>query len=74
MKTKTAIDEDIKNIAFLRTQIELIEYCFSKNEIDEIWITFPDPQLKYKRNNYTGKKDVFRSRRINLEASQGFKQ
>ena len=40
---KTAIDENIKNIAFLRTQIELIEYCFSKNEIDEIWITFPDP-------------------------------
>ena len=49
---KTAIDENIKNIAFLRTQIELIEYCFSKNEIDEIWITFPDPQLKYKRNRH----------------------
>ena len=49
---KTAIDENIKNIGFLRTQIELIEYCFSKNEIDEIWITFPDPQLKYKRNRH----------------------
>ena len=47
---KTAINKNIKNIAFLRTQIELIEYCFSKDEINEIWITFPDPQLKYKRN------------------------
>ena len=47
---KTAINKNIKNIAFLRTQIELIEYCFSKNEVDRIWITFPDPQLKYKRN------------------------
>ena len=49
---KTAINKNIKNIAFLRTQIELIEYCFSKNEVDGIWITFPDPQLKYKRNRH----------------------
>ena len=49
---KTAINKNIKNIAFLRTQIELIEYCFSKNEVDKIWITFPDPQLKYKRNRH----------------------
>ena len=49
---KTAINKNIKNIAFLRTQIELIEYCFSKNEVDRIWITFPDPQLKYKRNRH----------------------
>ena len=49
---KTSINKNIKNIAFLRTQIELIEYCFSKNEVDRIWITFPDPQLKYKRNRH----------------------
>ena len=49
---KIAINKNIKNIAFLRTQIELIEYCFSKNEVDGIWITFPDPQLKYKRNRH----------------------
>ena len=46
---KTAIEENLKNVAFLRTQIELIDLCFAENEIDEIWITFPDPQIKYTR-------------------------
>ena len=49
---KTAIEEDIKNVGFLRTQIELIDHAFSKNEVDEIWITFPDPQIKYKRTKH----------------------
>ena len=49
---KTAIQNNIKNIAFLRAQIELIDYCFEKDEVDGIWITFPDPQLKYKRNSH----------------------
>ena len=46
---KTALEFGLKNVAFLRTQIELISFCFGENEIDEIWITFPDPQMKYKR-------------------------
>ena len=49
---KTAIEEDIDNAAFVRTQIELIEYVFDANEVDEIWITFPDPQIKYKRTKH----------------------
>jgi tRNA (guanine-N7-)-methyltransferase len=49
---KTAIEENIKNVAFLRTQIELIEFAFDENEVDEIWITFPDPQIKYKRTKH----------------------
>jgi len=49
---KTAIEENIPNVAFIRTQIELIDYLFAKNEIDEIWITFPDPQIKYKRTKH----------------------
>ncbi|MCB0461348.1 MAG: tRNA (guanosine(46)-N7)-methyltransferase TrmB [Flavobacteriaceae bacterium] len=49
---KTAIEENIKNVAFLRTQIELIEFAFAENEVDEIWITFPDPQIKYKRTKH----------------------
>ncbi|TWO33732.1 tRNA (guanosine(46)-N7)-methyltransferase TrmB [Seonamhaeicola sediminis] len=49
---KTAIEENIQNVAFLRTQIELIEYAFAENEVDEIWITFPDPQIKYKRTKH----------------------
>lgn len=49
---KTAIEENIPNVAFLRTQIELIDYAFDRNEVDEIWITFPDPQIKYKRTKH----------------------
>ena len=49
---KTAIEENITNVAFLRTQIELIEFAFAENEVDEIWITFPDPQIKYKRTKH----------------------
>ncbi|MCB4798517.1 tRNA (guanosine(46)-N7)-methyltransferase TrmB [Neotamlana laminarinivorans] len=49
---KTAVEEGINNVAFLRTQIELIEYAFAENEVDEIWITFPDPQIKYKRTKH----------------------
>lgn len=49
---KTAIEDNINNVAFLRTQIELIEHSFAKEEVDEIWITFPDPQIKYKRTKH----------------------
>jgi len=46
----TAIRESITNVGFLRTRIELIESFFGTGEVDEIWITFPDPQLKKRRN------------------------
>ncbi len=49
---KTALEEGIPNVAFLRTQIEWIESFFAENEVDEIWITFPDPQIKYKRTKH----------------------
>lgn len=49
---KTAVEENINNVGFLRTQIELVEHCFAENEVDEIWITFPDPQIKYKRTKH----------------------
>lgn len=49
---KTALEEEMKNVAFLRTQIELVNYAFGKEEISEIWITFPDPQIKYKRTKH----------------------
>jgi len=41
-----AIKNNLKNVGFLRTRIELINSFFASNEVDEIWITFPDPQLK----------------------------
>lgn len=49
---KTAIEENISNAVFLRTQIELIDQAFGNHEVDEIWITFPDPQIKYKRTKH----------------------
>lgn len=39
-----AVEEELTNVAFLRTFIENIEENFAENEIDEIWITFPDPR------------------------------
>jgi tRNA (guanine-N7-)-methyltransferase len=49
---KTATEEGLNNIAFLRTRIDWIDQCFGPNEVDEIWITFPDPQIKYKRGKH----------------------
>lgn len=43
---KTALQEGLNNVAFLRTQIDKITDYFDKDEVNEIWITFPDPQLR----------------------------
>tara|TARA_R110002049_G_scaffold74988_9_gene193187 strand:+ start:468 stop:1139 length:672 start_codon:yes stop_codon:yes gene_type:complete len=49
---KTAIEEELPNVAFVRTQIELVDFIFAENEVSEIWITFPDPQIKYQRTKH----------------------
>lgn len=49
---KTAVESGMNNVAFVRTQIELIQHIFAENEVSEIWITFPDPQIKYKRTKH----------------------
>lgn len=49
---KIALEEKLNNVGFLRTQIELVDRIFDENEVDEIWITFPDPQIKYKRTKH----------------------
>ncbi|WP_224491303.1 tRNA (guanosine(46)-N7)-methyltransferase TrmB [Robertkochia flava] len=49
---KTALEEGLSNVCFLRSQIELIDKLFDHHEVDEIWITFPDPQIKYKRTKH----------------------
>ena len=49
---KTAIEEGYTNVCFIRMQVELIVQCFDEGEVDEIWITFPDPQIKYKRTKH----------------------
>ncbi len=69
---KTAIEEGLTNVAFLRTQIELVEYAFGKHEIDEIWITFPDPQIKYKRTKHRMTNPEFLSKYKNILVEGGF--
>ena len=46
---KTATENAMPNVAFLRTRIEFINALFAEGEVSEIWITFPDPQLKTRR-------------------------
>jgi tRNA (guanine-N7-)-methyltransferase len=43
---KTAKDKGLKNVGFLRTNIEIINLFFAPGEVNEIWLTFPDPQMK----------------------------
>ena len=50
---KSAVKEGISNVAFLRTNIELITRFFEPGEVSEIWITFPDPQMKKVRKRLT---------------------
>lgn len=47
---KRALKEDLKNVAFLRIQIDRITEFFGDGEVEEIWITFPDPQLRISRD------------------------
>jgi tRNA (guanine-N7-)-methyltransferase len=48
---KYALDNKLNNVAFLRTQIHKIDTYFTVNEVEEIWITFPDPQLRISKAN-----------------------
>lgn len=41
---KNALELKLQNVAFLRSRIDFIDSCFGEDEVDEIWITFPDPQ------------------------------
>ena len=43
---KESLEKSLKNVAFLRTNIEMIHHFFAENEVSEIWLTFPDPQMK----------------------------
>lgn len=46
---RAAQEEGLENVAFLRTRIDFVNSFFARDEVDEIWITFPDPQEKKKR-------------------------
>ncbi|RIH65919.1 tRNA (guanosine(46)-N7)-methyltransferase TrmB [Mariniphaga sediminis] len=51
--SKIALEKELKNVGFLRTNIEIIDQFFGPNEVDEIWLTFPDPQMKKFRKRLT---------------------
>ncbi|HPC26118.1 MAG TPA: tRNA (guanosine(46)-N7)-methyltransferase TrmB, partial [Paludibacteraceae bacterium] len=50
---KYSFEKQMKNVAFLRTNIEAVHYFFGENEVSEIWLPFPDPQMKKVRKRLT---------------------
>lgn len=59
---KTSTEAEMGNVGFLRTRVEMIEDCFGTGEVDEIWITFPDPQPRDK----TSRKRLTAPRFLNI--------
>jgi tRNA (guanine-N7-)-methyltransferase len=63
---KTVQEEEMKNVGFLRMQIQYIDYFFSANEVSEIWITFPDPQPQKTRERKRLTSEVFLNKYKNI--------
>lgn len=61
---KQAISEGLGNVAFLRTNIEIIDRFFSQDEVEEIWLTFSDPQMKNPRKRLSSTFFMERYRRF----------
>ena len=59
-----ALENDMQNVAFLRTKIDFITDCFIKDEVDEIWLTFSDPQPKKPNKRLSSKPFVERYKQI----------
>ena len=59
-----ALNEGLKNVAFLRTNIEIIDRFFTKDEVQEIWLTFSDPQMKNPRKRLSSTYFLERYRRF----------
>lgn len=59
-----ALKEQLKNVAFLRTNIEIIDRFFGADEVQEIWLTFSDPQMKNPRKRLTSTWFMERYRRF----------
>ena len=62
-----AIKEGMKNVAFLRTNIEIIDRFFAPDEVQEIWLTFSDPQMKNPRKRLTSTFFMNRYRRFLID-------
>ena len=61
---KTSNENGMNNVAFIRSRIEIIDMYFGENEVDEIWITFPDPQLKKPNKRLTSNRFLERYRKV----------
>jgi len=61
---KTSKENKLSNVAFIRTRIEQLEHIFSPGEVDEIWITFPEPQPSKERKRFTSPQFIERFRKI----------
>lgn len=61
---KDAVAEGLRNTAFLRTYVDMLPSLFSEAEVSEIWITFPDPQMKKGRKRLTSTKFLAIYRRV----------
>lgn len=61
---KQASEENLKNVAFLRTKVDFIDALFGKNEVDEIWLTFSDPQPNKPNKRLTSKMFIDRYKNI----------
>lgn len=57
-------EEEIKNVAFLRTNVDFVEHFFGTNEIDEIWLTFSDPQPKKPNKRLSSKNFIERYKKF----------
>ena len=68
---KTAIEEGLRNVAFLRTRIEQIDLFFTHSEVDEIWIVFPDPFVKKSNINRRLTAPIFLERYRRILAPEG---
>ncbi len=68
---KTAHEEGLTNVAFLRIKIEFVQYFFGAGEVDQIWLTFSDPQPKDKRGTKRMNSHYYLAKYARFLATQG---
>lgn len=61
---KEAINNNLNNVAFIRTRIDFLNSFFANNEVSEIWLTFPDPQKERERKRLTSPKFIEKYKNI----------
>ncbi len=67
---RQALEEQLTNVAFLRTNIEIIDHFFAPDEVHELWLTFSDPQMKNPRKRLTSTWFLTRYRRFLVDRGE----